>query len=384
VEHTRREDSNVSALSFRYLDEEAMIAAGVEDMDRCVDVMEETFRLMGQGDYIMTGANGHSHGAEIDFPDESPIPGMPLNTGDDRRFTAMPAYLGGRFGTTAVKWYGSNTANRDKGLPRSIHVIIVSDADTGAPLGIMSGNLVSAMRTGAVSGLGARYLSAPDSKVLGLVGPGVMAKTAVRAFMSARPSITTIQVKGRGQATLDSFKDFVAAEFPGVTVEVKDTEEAAVRGADVVTYTNTGSTGREKYPMIQREWVKPGAFIALPSASRLDEGLERSDVRKVVDCGLMYELWETEVPRPWYDHLNLIGMRFQEMLDSGDMTPEERVELGDIVAGKAVGYQDGVISVLAIGGIPVEDVAWATDVLRSAEDKGLGIELPLWGAPPMA
>jgi ornithine cyclodeaminase len=98
----------------------------------------------------------------------------------------------------------------------------------------------------------------------------------------------------------------------------------------------------------------------------------------------MYELWETEVPRPWYDHLNLIGMRFQEMLDSGDMTSEERVELGDIVAGKAVGYQDGVISVLAIGGIPVEDVAWATDVLRSAEDKGLGIELPLWGAPPMA
>jgi ornithine cyclodeaminase len=248
----------------------------------------------------------------------------------------------------------------------------------------MSGNLVSAMRTGAVSGLGARYLAAPDAKILGLVGPGVMARTAVRAFMSARPLLTTIQVKGRGQATLDSFIEFVAAEFPQVTVEVKATEEEAVRGADIVTYTNTGSTGREKYPMIRREWVKPGALLALPSASRLDEGLERPDVRKVVDCGLMYEAWETEVPRPWYDHLNLIGMRFQEMLDSGEMTPEDRVELGDIVAGKAPGHQEGVISVLAIGGIAVEDVAWATDVMRSAADKNLGIELPLWGAPSLA
>lgn len=374
----------MSALTFRYLDEEAMIAAGVEDMDRCVDVMEEAFRLLGQGAYIMPGPNGHSHGAEIDFPDTSDVLGMPLNTGDDRRFLAMPAFLGGRFGTTAVKWYGSNTANRELGLPRSIHVIIVSDTHTGAPLGIMSGNLVSAMRTGAVSGLGARYLAAPDAAVLGLVGPGVMARTAVRAFLSARPSITTIQVKGRGEASLASFTRFVQSEFPGVTVAVKDTEEAAVRGADIVTYTNTGSTGREKYPMIRREWVKQGALLALPSASRLDEALERPDVRKVVDCGRMYEAWETEVPSPWYDHMNLIGMRFQEMLAEGTMTPDERVELGDIVAGNVPGYDPDRISVLGIGGIAVEDVAWSTEVLRRAEELGLGIELPLWGAPSMA
>ena len=53
----------------------------------------------------------------------------------------MPAYLGGRFQTSGVKWYGSNIANREKGLPRSILTMILNDIDTGAPLAFMSANL---------------------------------------------------------------------------------------------------------------------------------------------------------------------------------------------------------------------------------------------------
>ncbi|MEI5579377.1 2,3-diaminopropionate biosynthesis protein SbnB, partial [Streptomyces brasiliscabiei] len=80
---------------------------------------------------------------------------MPKPTAD-RRLMAMPAYLGGDFQTSGVKWYGSNIANREKGLPRSILMFILSDTDTGAPLAYMSANLLSAYRTGAVPGVGAR------------------------------------------------------------------------------------------------------------------------------------------------------------------------------------------------------------------------------------
>ena len=123
---------------------------------------------------------------------------MPKPTAD-RRLMAMPAYLGGSFQTSGVKWYGSNIANRDKGLPRSILMFTLSDTDTGAPMAYMSANLLSAYRTGAVPGVGARYLARKDSKVIGLLGPGVMGKTAVAAFMAVCPEIDTIKVKGRGQ-----------------------------------------------------------------------------------------------------------------------------------------------------------------------------------------
>ena len=64
----------------------------------------------------MAGPNSDSHGAMITFPDPPPFATMPRNT-PDRRLMAMPAYLGGSFGTFGVKWYGSNVENREKGLP---------------------------------------------------------------------------------------------------------------------------------------------------------------------------------------------------------------------------------------------------------------------------
>ena len=135
-----------TAIEFRYLSEPDMVAAGVTDMAACMDTMEEMFTLLAAGDYRMAGANSDSHGAMMTFPDFSPFPAMPRNTAD-RRFMAMPAYLGGSFGTTGVKWYGSNVDNRAKGLPRSILVFVLNDTDTGAPLAFMSANLLSAYRT---------------------------------------------------------------------------------------------------------------------------------------------------------------------------------------------------------------------------------------------
>src|SRR3979490_626646 len=81
-----------TAIDFLYLSEPDMIAAGVTDMSACVDAMEQTFALLHRGDYRMSGSNHNSHGALINFPDESPFPTMPRN-GADRRFMAMPAYL---------------------------------------------------------------------------------------------------------------------------------------------------------------------------------------------------------------------------------------------------------------------------------------------------
>ncbi|MFC6761771.1 hypothetical protein ACFQFQ_23490 [Sulfitobacter porphyrae] len=87
-------------IDFIYLSEPDMVRAGVTDMPACVDAMEEMFALLSRGDYRMAGTNNSSHGSLILFPENSPFPNMPKPT-VDRRFMAMPAYLGGNFGTAA-------------------------------------------------------------------------------------------------------------------------------------------------------------------------------------------------------------------------------------------------------------------------------------------
>ena len=204
-----------------------------------------------------------------------------------------------------MKWYGSNIANREKGLPRSILMFMLNDTDTGAPLALMSANLLSAYRTGAVPGVGARFLAREDAQVVGIVGPGVMARTSLAAFMATCPKIDTVKVKGRSRSSLDNFAGWVAQEYPQLTVIEVDDIEDAVRDSDIVTYCTSGEIGDPStYPLIRRDWLKPGAFLSMPASCEIDEGLKASDVRKVVDNIGLYDAWfeETEYP----SHLSLI------------------------------------------------------------------------------
>ncbi len=375
--------SEKTTIDFIYLSEPDMIEAGVTDMSACVDTMEEMFALLHRGDYRMAGPNNDSHGAMITFPEESPFPTMPKPTAD-RRLMAMPAYLGGDFQTCGVKWYGSNIANREKDLPRSILMMILSDIDTGAPLAYMSANLLSAYRTGAIPGVGARYLASENAKVIGLLGPGVMGKTSVAAFIAARPGIDTIKVKGRGQKSLDSFLGWVKESYPQITkVQVVDTIEELVRDSDIVSYCNSGEVGNPStYPLVKREWLKPGAFLAMPASCSLDEAMSGPDVRKVMDSIGLYETWYEEVPKPSHNHIPLVGMRFMDMIAQGQMDREELEDLGAIVCGDSPARQnDEEIIVMSVGGMPVEDVAWATKVYRNAMAKGIGVKLNLWETP---
>ncbi|BAC94327.1 predicted ornithine cyclodeaminase [Vibrio vulnificus YJ016] len=377
--------SSNTKIDFIYLSEPDMIRAGVTDMTACVDTMEEMFALLHQGDYRMAGPNNDSHGAMITFPEESPIPTMPKPTAD-RRLMAMPAYLGGDFGTCGVKWYGSNIANREKDLPRSILMFILNDIETSAPLAIMSANLLSAYRTGAIPGVGARYLARKDSKVIGLLGPGVMGKTSVAAFMAACPNIDTIKIKGRGKKSLDSFLTWVSATFPQITnVEVVESVEDVVRGSDIVTYCNSGETGDPSlYPEVKREWVKPGAFLAMPASCRLDACMEQGDVRKVLDNTGLYQAWYEEVPKPAHNIIPLVGVRFMDMIEEGKLTIDDLEDLGSIVAGETPKRQsEDEIIILSVGGMPVEDVAWATKIYRNAVEKGIGVNLNLWNQPEL-
>ncbi|MFT4051987.1 MAG: tyramine oxidase subunit B [Microbacterium sp.] len=378
--------SELPRIDFLYLSEPDMIRAGVTDMPTCVDAMEECFRLLHAGDYRMAGANADSHGAMVTFPENSPFPNMPAPTAD-RRFMAMPAYLGGSFGTSGCKWYGSNIANRDKGLPRSILMFMLNDTDTGAPLALMSANLLSAYRTGAIPGVGARHLAREDARVVGVVGPGVMAHTTLSAFIAARPGIDTVKVKGRSSGSTRAFIAWVAEEFPNVSTVIEvDTIEDAVRGSDIVTFCTSGPSGDPTaYPTVQREWVKPGAFLAMPSLCNVDDAMLDPSVRKVVDSMGLYEAWAEENPYPLHHTVPMIGARFMDLLHDGQLSPGDVEDLTAIVAGASPARRDDdEIVLMSVGGMPVEDVAWATTVYRRAVAEGIGVPLNLWEQPTLS
>ncbi len=374
-----------SQIDFLYLNEQDMIAAGVEDMAGCVEAMEEMFKLMKIGDYRMGGANGNSHGCMLMFPESSPFPEMPVD-GPDRRFMAMPAYLGGKFDMAGMKWYGSNAANREKGLPRSILMLTLNDKDTGAPVAYMSANILSAFRTGAVPGVGFKYFAREDAETVGIVGPGVMSKTAFMAAKAVRPTIRKVKVKGRGKASLDKFVSYVHEKYPEVEVQIVDSIEEAVRDADIVSVSTSSPTGDpNQYPYIKEEWLKPGAVVETTAALRFDDDFVIHRARTVTDNIKLYEAWEEEMKPQAYNTIPIPAVHVMDLIEDGKMKEDQIDDLGDILLGKIpVHRKEDEIVIYSVGGMPVEDVAWGTVVYRNALEKGIGTKLNLWQTPALA
>lgn len=372
-------------IKFLYLSEPDMIKAGVKNMDQCVEAMEDLLVTLNKGDYVMAGVNHNSHGAQVIFPDDPQFEGMPKNA-DDRRFMAMPAYLGGKYQMAGMKWYGSNCENKASGLPRSILMMMLNDKDTGAPLALMSANLVSCYRTGAIPGVGAKYLAGKDSETVTIIGPGVMGRTCLLAFLSVCPKITTVKVKGRGQRSLHAFEEFVKKECPQIQqVIVCDSMEEAVKDSDIICVTSTAPVKEIDFPYIAEDWVKKGALICLPSAARFDDDFLINRCKKVVDNYKLYEAWAEEFPYPSYEMVQIIGSKFTDYLHEGRIQREDIVDIADIIKKKHPGREsDDEIIVYSVGGMPVEDIAWGGTVYRNALKEGIGVELPLWDQPDMA
>lgn len=375
-----------SKIDFIYLNEQDMIQAGVKNMDKCMDSIEDMFVLLHKGDYRMGGENANEHGIRVSFPKKTDIKGMPIHK-PDFRFMAMPAYLGGRFRMFGIKSYGSNPDNVQKGLPRSILMMQLMDAITGAPLAYMSANILSAMRTGATVGVGARYLTIETPKTISIIGPGTMSKYSMDAFLSAQPSITTVKIKGRSQEGIDSFITYCKEKFPDIKeyIVCKDIKEAC-SNADIIFYGTTNAARYEDNPIVKKEWLKKGALVIAASALLVDtEFLSDRDVKLVCDNYAMYDGWGSGQPIPTQKNVStLLGMGFYDAVIEKKISRDSIIGIGEILTGEKVGREDeNQIILYAVGGMPIEDVAWGHDVYQNALEKGIGKKLNVWEKPAL-
>jgi ornithine cyclodeaminase/alanine dehydrogenase-like protein (mu-crystallin family) len=181
-------------------------------------------------------------------------------------FAVMPAVYGGVMGAKMVTFYPKNV---DLGKHTHMAMIQLFRADTGEPLALMDGRLITEMRTAAVSAVAVDLLAPPGAKVLGILGSGVQARSHVRALSRVR-KFEEIRVWSRSEANASRFAEEVGARVMSA--------EQVVRGADVVLTLTSSPT-----PILQGRWLKKDAMVCAvgavtPDRRELDDDAMRGAV----------------------------------------------------------------------------------------------------------
>ncbi|HEU4649130.1 MAG TPA: ornithine cyclodeaminase family protein [Gemmatimonadales bacterium] len=244
----------------------------------------------------------------------------------------MPAYAGA-LGAKLVTFYPEN-----RGAHTHHALILLFQPETGEPLAVLDGRLITEMRTAAASAVATDRLARPDAQVLAILGAGVQAASHLAALRRVR-QFREVRVWSprRGAAF---------AREHGVTAAAS--AEAAVRGADVIVTATSTTT-----PVLAGAWLAPGAHVNAVGACRpdwreLDDALVRS-ARVVVDS------------------------REAAQVESGDVIAAGRIdaELGEVVAGTRPGRTSPAeLTLFKSLGVAVEDVVSAALVYQRARAAG--------------
>ncbi len=335
------------AVKFLYLTQEQVIECGGLDMAQTIESLEKAFRLLDQGECI-----------------EPQAPIIRWNGLNSRRISMHPAYLGGDIQISGIKWIPSNPENPVKrNMPRANALIILNDPETGFPLAVMDGTVISAMRTGAVVGLGAKYLARPEAEVVGLIGAGVINRTQLTALHTAMKHIRLVKLFDIAPEKAHAFAVEMGQRL-NLDIQIVDSAQAAVEKADIVGPA-TNANRADRY--IQAEWLAEGVYLANLSANDYTFEAVLSCDKIVVDNKKQLQVPEAVLT---------------DMAAEGLLSSDSLIELGAIVNGKKPGRTTGqeriFFSPLGMG---IEDLINAHRVYREAGRRGIGQELELWHEP---
>jgi ornithine cyclodeaminase len=253
----------------------------------------------------------------------------------------MPGVRDGGHGAT-VKLVTVIPANADRGLPTVQALVIWLDAQTGRPLALMDGETVTAMRTGAASGVASRLLARPDTATLAVLGVGAQAAWQVRAVLAARP-IRRVVVFARSAEARADFAARMSAET-GIEVTAAGDPETAVRSADIVCCATTSGD-----PVFDAASIRPGTHVNGIGAFRL---------------GMV------EIPPALFERAQLVAVDSRSAaraeagdvvsaIESGLLAEEALVEIGSVEPGWAASRPADAITVFKSVGLAIQDVAAA-------------------------
>lgn len=322
---------------FIYLSQKDVIEAGLTMCD-VMSVVEDVFR---------------EHACHrVENP-----PKIGVHPRADSFIHAMPGYFS-ELKVAGLKWVSGFPSNyiHYPDLPTISGLIILNDVDSGRPLAVMDCGWITAARTGAVSGVAAKYLAKNSSEVVGIVGAGIQGRASLLALREAMPSLQLVRAYDINLKALDTFKD-QAGQLTGLRIEAAASAEEALREADIIVT----ATGRLDQPYFRETWAKPGALI-LPIHHR---GWENETLHRVDK--LVCDDW----PQLQTAHREWGGFY-------GPL-PALAAELGEVVVGRKPGRETDTERIIDFNlGLAIEDVAVAAKIYSRAVENGLGKVLPLF------
>ncbi len=272
----------------------------------------------------------------------------------------MPSYAP-CFGNIGIKTVNVFGRNPQRGLPRIQALVCLFDSQTGSPRALLDGTALTALRTGAASGVATDVLARNDAATVAIFGAGIQGRTQLQAVRKVRNLRSATVYDPQVDAARRFARDM--SECLTMEVTVAETPQRAVRGADIVCTATVSST-----PVFEDADIMPGTHINAigsyqPHVQEIPaRTIARADV--VVDHrqSVLAETGDLLIP-----------------LHKGLISKEHiRAELGDILIGKAGGRDsDKSVTLFKSVGVAIQDLAVASRALEIAEAGDLGISVEL-------
>lgn len=265
--------------------------------------------------------------------------------------------LQGALPAQGVIGYKAYTTNRS-GNRFLVHLF---DSASGRLRAVIEADYMGMIRTGAASGLAAKWLARPDSSVAGVFGAGWQAEGHVRAICAAMP-LERVKVFSRKADRLQAFCQRMRG-VTGVAVVPAESAEETVRGSDLIGTVTTATQA-----LFEADWLEEGVHInAAGSNALIRQELSEAAVRR---CDL---ITVDAVPTALAEAGDLLPL-----LEKGRLHSRQLVELGDVIIGRQAGRSSaGQITLFESQGMAIQDLAVGLRVLAAAEAAGLGQEIPL-------
>ena len=280
---------------------------------------------------------------------------------DDLQVLTMPAHVGPG-APVVVKLSALAPGNVAKHLPLVHAIVALLDGCSGQVLALLEGASLTALRTGAMSGLATKLLAREDARSVAMIGAGEQAKTQLAAVCAVR-DIERVRIHSRTRSRAEALACWAQAlKLPDVTVSA--TVEQALAGADIVcTATSTSSPA----PLMSEDQIRPGMHVN--AIGGVDERACELPPRALGRCYTVVEQREAALAE---------AGEVIEAIRLGVTTPSQLVEIGEIVAGRARGRSAAdEITIFKSVGIAVQDAAIAALLYDKALAGGVGVNVAL-------
>jgi alanine dehydrogenase len=315
--------------------------AALLNIEECMEAVEQAFKLYAEG---KTAAPG--------------VLGIPARDGGFHIKAGMLELNRTYFAAKANANFPQNT--KRFGLPLIQGIIVLCDGENGYPLALMDSMEITIIRTGAATGVAAKYLARADAAVATICGCGNQGRISLRALATVR-SLTRAYAWDIDESQARRFADELRKALGIEVIAVSDLAKAVPESDICVTCTPS------KQPFLDREFVSPGTFIAAVGAD--------SEEKQELDPALMIS---NTVVADLLEQCATIG-ELHHALRQGLLTKEDvHAELGDVISGKRAGRtsEDDTI-IFDSTGTALQDVAAAAIVYEKAVRSGLGCFLNL-------